>query len=115
MIILHRFIIQVITWDVDSLLWDTYFLQIKFFNPQGRIFNLTIEIPPLQPILCKFVTYNESFSSSIKEYHMHDRLDCDQPDNNAYDKDLSLFTLSCLSFPKGCFHGPVADSLEVSF
>jgi len=30
---LHDFLVNVIVWDVDSLLRDSHFLHIKYFNP----------------------------------------------------------------------------------
>lgn len=83
MFLWYLFIVNVITWDVDSLPRDAYFLYVKFFNPQGMKFNLTIEIPSLHPTSSKSLIYNvekwknlnEYFSSSIKESHGHDKLD----------------------------------------
>jgi len=122
-ILLHNFIIHLIIWDVDNLLRDAYFIHIKSFNLQGTTFNLTIDLPLLHPILrksliCNIETKknrNEYFSSSIKESHVHDSLDFGQPNKISYDMYMSLFSLSCLSFPNSFFHYPIANSLEVSF
>lgn len=59
--------------------------------------------------------FNESLTSSIKESHSHDNMDCDQHINVAYDVNLSLISLSCQSFSKDCSHDPIIDSLEESY
>lgn len=44
---------------------------------------------------------------------MQNNVDCGQPyENTTYDLDSSLYNLSCMSFPKGCFHDPVASTLR---
>lgn len=108
MIHLHDFLVNVIVWDVDSLLRDSHFLHIKYFNPQKRKFNFTIELSPLHPTSSKFVICNVE----VKKSHSHENMDCGQPVNATYNMDLSLINLPCQSFPKGCFHDPIVESLE---
>lgn len=123
MILLHNFYINVITSDADSLLRDYCFLHVKFFNPQGMKFNLTIPLPLPYPtsrksIICDVETQtdlNTSFTSSINKFHLHDIMDCGKHVNFTYDMDLSLFNIPCISFPKGYFHDPIADSLEATY
>lgn len=108
LIFLHNFFINVITWDVNSLLRDAHFLHIKFLNREGMKFNLTIECPPLHPFSTKFLICNveteknlrESLTWSIKQYYMHDSLDCGQPNDMDYEMDFYFCILFCLSFLK---------------
>lgn len=127
----QNLVVNFISWDADSLLRDRQFWHIKILNPQGRKFNLIIELQSLHPTSsiylfcnveiksglneCEIFWSNLPFASSIEKFNLHKNVDCGQPADLAYDMDLSLIRLSCQSLLKGCFHDPIADSLEKSY
>lgn len=66
-ILLQDLVVNVISWDFNSLLRDSQFLHIKFFNPQREKFNLTIELPLLHPTSRKHIIPNVEIESDFNE------------------------------------------------
>jgi len=46
---------------------------------------------------------------------MNNNLDYGKPNGRSYDIEFSSYSLSFISFLKGCVHDPIAGSLQESF